>query len=383
MKKILVIPQIPETQIKRRGTEIAKHLINFYQVYYLSWEVADKQAFLPRAKVALRSPFRRKTSNIRDSVTVVKLPMLRRPLKTAHSFNRWQLKRFLIEEEIDVVMNASIYFYSMPNLPNIVYCYDFPDLPSNEPDSRYGKLIYQHTEEEVKKADLVSATSYGLIDFIKERYSRDDVYYLPNGTDLELFRSVPQEQINQIKRKYGLTDKFIIGYISYFGPWSNLGFAIDVFKKLKKEMPDLAFLVVGPGEEVDRLKNNDIEDLVFTGSVDPKKVHQYFATLDVGILTSPRTAFRDVSFPIKIVEYTAAHKIAVSTPLSELQRVKFPNIIFASPDSIDQWISALKQARQTKWQNEWNDFIKSYDWRTICSNFYRTLNLYSKVNNDD
>ena len=373
-KKLLIIPDLPPAiNIKRSEWEIAKCMTEFCKVYYLSWEVADKQAFFSRAEVALKSLFPPKISKTQDGVTVVQLPMLRRPLGVARLFNQWQLKRFLIESQIDIVLNASTYFYSVPDLRNLIYWYDFRDIPSSRPDSHYGKLIYQHTEQEVKKADIISAVSYNLIDFIKERYHRD-AHYFPNGATFADFERVGQFEINQNKAQYGFRGKFIIGYISHFGPWSNLSFAIDVFKALKREMSDAALFIVGPGEEVDRLKDKtDSEDIVFTGAIKPKEIHRYFCTLDVGILTSPLSGFRDMSFPIKIIEYGAARKMAVSTPLSELKRVKFPNVIFASPGNIDEWKAALKQARNTEWQDEWDDQLKQYDWKTICRDFYNVI----------
>jgi len=240
------------------------------------------------------------------------------------------------------------------------------------------RFINGFVNNEVKKANLVTAVSHSLAELIEKKYQRR-VHYLPNGTSISKFQSVSQKEIDDLKIMYNLQNKFVIGYIGNFGKWSGLDFAIQVFQRFKKETPNAILFIVGPGEEIERCKKKySGNDIVFTGSVDRNDIYKYFRCIDIGILTSPLIGFRDYSFPIKVIEYSAAKKIVVSTPVAELLHIKLPNVIFAKYGSVEDWIDALKNAKLKKWDSAWDRIIREYDWRVICQKLVELLEGHAK-----
>jgi len=227
------------------------------------------------------------------------------------------------------------------------------------------------------KADFLTAVSHRLVEYVEQEYGRL-AYYLPNGVDIAEFEGISQEEVGEIRERFGIVGKFVIGYIGYFGGWSGLGFAVEVYKKFKGYVEDAVLFVVGSGEEVDRYRGRAVDGVIFAGAVDQDEIYKYFCSIDVGILTSPLAGFRDYSFPMKVIEYSAARKMVVSTPISELRRIKLPNVILVEYGTIDGWVAALMKAMETSWSPSWDEVIKEYDWKRICQRLVRLLESYAE-----
>ena len=379
-KSILIIPSsaMPLEGHKLREREIAHHLTRFYRVYYLSWGVTKKKDIFSRLKVARRDFLRTPEVYQEGGLYVVRLPMLRGPFRVVRCHNRLWLSRLIRELVPNFVLSASTFLHPLPRRGGMVYCYDFSDIPTTERDGPlYRRIINRHVRSEVKKADLLTAVSHKLVEYIKQRYGRL-AHYLPNGTDIAKFEEVSWEEVEKIREWFGLGRKFVIGYIGYFGGWSGLNFAIEVYRKLKDHVKDAVLFIVGSGEEVDRYKDRSEEGVIFTGAVDQTEVHKYFCSIDVGILTSPLVGFRDYSFPIKVIEYSAARKMVVSTPISELKRINLPNVLLAEYGSLDEWVRALMRVKETTWDPSWDQVIEKYDWGRICRKLVELLEGLSR-----
>ena len=366
MKNVLVIPHVPTHKVKVREKEIARHLSRWHNCYYLSWTESYSYTLASRISVLLKDLFKRTKIRKEGRLKIVEFPTMHQPPGLANHFNRAQLDRFCLQKNIDVVLSSSYFLFSVPEAKKYKYIYDFVDLPAKEFESKFGKFVYNHTQEEVKKADLVIACSKGLIDFIRTEYHREALW-IPNGADLEDFRKIKKHQIDKIKKRYGLSHRFVIGCIGNFGPWMNLGFLIEGFKKLKKEMKDAALFLVGPGKDVVYFRKK-IKDshIIFTDSVAPEDIYPYFAAMDVAVLPKEKSYQQDLAFHIKLIEYTAAKKIIVSANLKEVERLNFPNVIIV-PNEVSRWIEAVKKARKMRWQESWNHLVDSYDWPKICT----------------
>ncbi len=366
MKNVLVIPHVPTHKVKVREKEIARHLSRWHNCYYLSWSESYSYTLASRISVLLKDLFKSTKIRKEGRLKIVEFPTMHQPPGLANHFNRAQLDRFCVKNNIDVVLSSSYFLFSVPEDKRYKYIYDFVDLPAREFESKFGKFVYDHTQKEVKKADSVIACSKGLIDFIRTEYQREALW-IPNGADLEDFRKIKKHQIDKIRQKYGLGQRFVIGCIGHFGPWMNLGFLIEGFKKLKKEMKDAALFLVGPGKDVVYFRKK-IKDpyIIFTDSVAPEDVYPYFAAMDVAVLPKEKSRQQDLAFHIKLIEYTAAKKIIVSANLKEVERLNFPNVIIV-PNKVSRWVEAVRKARKMRWQKSWNHLVDSYDWAKICT----------------
>lgn len=367
-KKILVIPHIASDLIKVREKELALALANYFNVYYLNWNVSNDNNIVSRIMVSIKDIIRNKRVFEENKIKISEIPILHRPYWLAKIFNGNILDEFVKEIGINVIINASYYLFSIKKNERIKYIYDLVDLPQTKID-----YIRKYVEEEIGKANLIFTASSGLSDFVIKKYNRDSVF-IPNGTNIGKFRDINENEIEEIRTKYNLKGKYVIGYIGNFGNWSNIEFIIDVFLEVEKEINNAVLLLVGPGNILETI-TPDLKEkgIITTGAINPKDIYKYFKVIDVGILPSKITDFRNYSFPIKIIEYTAASKIIVSSPLEEVKTLAFPNIIFASPEKIIEWVNAMKKAKITLWKNEWNTIIEKYDWSEIVKLILRYI----------
>ena len=75
-----------------------------------------------------------------------------------------------------------------------------------------------------------------------------------------------------------------------------------------------------------------------------------------------------MAFHIKLIEYTAARKPVIATPLAEVARLSLPNVICCN-NNMDEWNQALDKARRMVWQAEWDELINRYDWKKISDKY--------------
>jgi glycosyltransferase involved in cell wall biosynthesis len=374
-KRILVIPHASATNVKVRSMEVARHLSERYDVYYLTWGTIEKESLFAKGSFVIKELLKRRRVWNDGAITFVNVSRLYRPFGLARIYNKMILQKVIKDFDIDVVINASGWAFSLHQQKEVFYIYDLVDdhVADVQNSPAYKKVVDSHIKEEIKKSDVTIACSHQLVNLLNKRYSQDAMY-IPNGTDINEFEEVTESDIQKIREQYGLDNKFIIGYIGNHGYHSGLRFLIDVFLELKKTMTDALLFVVGPGSEVDALKNEiNYEDIIFTGPISPNQIPAYFKTIDIGVLPFLKIPFTDKALPIKILEYTASKKIVISTPLDEVISLNFPNIYFAN-QNVKEWIKAIEKARSSTW-NEWNTAnLEYYDWKNIVNRLDSLIN---------
>jgi len=367
-QKILIIPHTSMTNVKVRALELAKELVDEYDVFYLTWGQREEEELAAKIKYAFSELFRASGSWKEDQITFVRLPTLYRPFFLVKHFNQFFLKRLIRRYSFNFVYSSSSYLFSFPIGLSVPYVFDLADEHAagcEITNPRQAKYIRKFTEAEISKASCLTAISESLQRLLKERYGRESVL-IPNGADIKAYSSVKLAQTEELKREFGLSDKCVIGAIGNHGQWSGLEFLIRVFQAFKKTVPESSLLIVGPGSEVEKLVplyGND-PDIIFAGPKAPEEMPVYFSAIDIGVLPFDINRFTNSAIPIKIIEYSAARKPIVSTPLEGIKSLEFPNIILIEQE-IEPWIKALRKAMQITWKDEWDKFIVDYDWSRI------------------
>jgi glycosyltransferase involved in cell wall biosynthesis len=297
--------------------------------------------------------------------------MLHRPLAISSRFNSLSLNRFILKEKIDIVLNGSYYMFNIPEKRGYKYVFDLADIPTDNPESRFGRFISRQAKEEIAKADAVTAVSDGLAEYTLREYGRRP-HVVHNGAYIEKMRSVRPEATAQVRKRYGLADKWVIGYIGLLGPWVEIDTLVEAFVKVRKNIPNAALMLIGASPNIAELRKKYASDnIIVTGTLKGEAA-VYVNSFDVGVLPHKKTLFQDLAFHIKLIEYTAARKIAVATPIEEVKRLDFPNIIQADLNA-DIWKEAFLKAKETLWRTEWDSLVKPYDWNAICNGLVRVL----------
>ena len=234
--------------------------------------------------------------------------------------------------------------------------------------TRADKFVYSFAAKESRKADYITACSCSLRDYVKANFSKDAVY-VPNGADFSVFRSVSPSEVRAIRKKHSSEGKFVIGYIGNLGEWVDIELLIESYLIFRKKFSPSSLWIVGGGYYLDKYKKRfSQEDIVFTRAVPREEVASYFCALDIGVNPSRKSIFQDKAFHIKLVEYAAARKIVISTPLQELGYSKFPHVLLREPLP-EVWAEAFMHAKGLVWDEQWDNLSRIYDWERIAEEF--------------
>lgn len=143
-----------------------------------------------------------------------------------------------------------------------------------------------------------------------ENIPEDRILLVPNGVDCDLFD--PDMTSLEVRTRFGLIDKVVVGYAGLFAAYHNLDFLIRTTNFISQSIPNIHFLLVGDirdGELRDMARELGIEDrFTITGRVPHIEVPLYLNAMDICVLpgTLPYMS------PLKIYEYMAMGKPVIA-----------------------------------------------------------------------
>lgn len=377
MKRVLIIPHSANIQVRIRLLEISRALSRRYEIFYLNWHEPDVYCFSSRIKAAFLNVFTTFKVSRFNNMNIVSIPILHRPFSLALWFNRWQILRLLRDHDIEVLIHGLNYFFPAPlkqafRDKRYLNIFDFNDLPTELTNSFMEKMMYSFTQAEVLKADYITACSFGLVKYVEDSFGKKAAY-IPNGADFKEFNIISDSKVKEIRCKYSAQDKFVIGYIGNIGQWVDMNLLVKAYQMFKTNFPRCSLWIVGGGIHLDQYRKEFLgTDIVFTGAIPQDQIATYLASIDIGVNPSKNSNFQDKAFHIKLVEYAAAHKIAISTPLEELKYSQFPHVLIREP-SVECWAKAFMQARDMVWDKRWDALSEIYDWNVLAEQFTRLI----------
>lgn len=158
------------------------------------------------------------------------------------------------------------------------------------------------------------------------------------GLDLASYDVTRKEEYaTEIRRKYGLADEPVIGFVGRLGREKGCNELLRAFRMLKRDYPRAKLLFVGPIEKEETIEPELLayfygeDDIVKTGRVD--HVEKYMAAMDVFILPSYREGFG-----MSVVEASAMAVPVIAT--------KYPGPSGAMEDGITGYAIAIGSAEE-------------------------------------
>jgi len=381
---ILILPHaVPDRKLKGRTIEIAKELAKDKNLKVYILERAHVYEDLTYGlKNFLKRCFICKEKNNLIFVKVPYIPSLTIPFL---SYNQKLLQELLAKLDIKVLINNFSHSFSIPESRNFVYVYDYvDDYVAFHKNPLVKKLMDRFIKKEVEKCDLLTVGTYSLGERIKKKGWKKDFMWLISGVSQTSFQNLNLDELNWIREKYNLNEKFVIGHIGYHDEKSGTEFLIDVFKKALHRISNMVLLIVGPGPEIVRLKKKygDERNIIFTGAVDPEKVNLYFLLSDVGTLPYIEHPSVHARFPVRLLDFIAARKIVISWPFGDLKLLNLPNVILVERD-VDKWVEAIVKAKELKWKTEWDYLFEELSTAKIVNNLKnRIFEVLEKINNE-
>jgi glycosyltransferase involved in cell wall biosynthesis len=373
MKRLLIIPHVPTQEVRVRELALAHSLTRFYKVYYLIWAENKIKNRWRKILFFISQFFGKEKAFKKDGIVFIELAsILYWPRWLAKHYNAYQLARMIKKYSIKRVLNGNAFLFPIKKSASFRYIYDLVDDHIALCSQKTRRFVKAFIETEIEKADKVISVSLNLLK--KVASLKKETFFIPNGASIDNFRKISPAKIKYLQQKYHLENKFVLGYIGNHGPWSNLEFLIQVFREFKLAYPQSVLLIVGPGVEVERLRKkvSPKEDIIFTGPILPSEIVPYFQVLHLGVLPSIKNSFRDNAIPIKALEYGAARKIVLSSPLEGLISLNLPYIFFANLN-LREWLQKLEKIMTFQWEKAWDKEIEKYDWRKITQRLYQVI----------
>jgi glycosyltransferase involved in cell wall biosynthesis len=233
-----------------------------------------------------------------------------------------------------VVVSSPSFFAGIPGLiANKIYqakfYFDVRDLwPDSAVDmgmAKKGSFIIKTMEFFEKRyyrraTKITTATPAIRAHIISEGVPDNKVDLLLNSTDTNFFK--PQKIDRQT---YGFgKDDFIACYTGSLSAIQDLDTIVEAANILKKQ-PKIKFLLVGEGEEKDKLikkaKRLKLANCVFLPQQDPAEVVRLINLSDIGIVPILNTKIFQEAIPSKSCEYFACGKPVIASTTGELKKI--------------------------------------------------------------
>lgn len=161
-----------------------------------------------------------------------------------------------------------------------------------------------------KKADIIFTVSKELLDFYKLLNRENDVHWIPNGVDWDLFNNENANQENELSK----IKKPIIGYIGTIEKRVD----IDLLHDIATKHIDKELVLCGPiwdsVQKEFKQKLSILKNVRTLGRIPYEDAPSYINKFDVAIIPHKMSNLVKSMNPMKLYEYLACGKAIVTTP---------------------------------------------------------------------
>jgi len=198
-----------------------------------------------------------------------------------------------------------------------------------------------------RAADAIVVVS----DFLKRHIAEnmgvniEKIHVMPNAVDPEKFN--PNIDDREIRRRLGLENKLVIGFVGSFVVWSKLELLLKAFSEVSKEKSDVHLMLVGDGlarGALERIvREEKLEGKVkFAGIVDHEDIPKFISAMDICIIPQSNK-YRS---PVKLFEYMAMAKPVIAPRLEPIERIVAhgENGILFEQEGEESSVDAIKAA---------------------------------------
>lgn len=260
----------------------------------------------------------------------------------------------------------------------------------------WGKLYFSHPLRWAQEMEWIASDRiFTFSSQLKEQLTgcgvpEDKIIVNPCGFDPNHFH--PNLDASWIIKKYGLHNKFIVGFSGTFGYYHGISFFANSLKYIAKQIPNTVFLFVGDGEyraQLDEIvKRDNIENrTIITGFVPYETVPYYLSACDV--LVSPCINNEDgtefFNSPLKNFEYMGLGKPIVATAVGQQKEIftdRFNALLVEerNPEAIAEAIVEIYKnpdLASSIGQNALREALEKHTWshraRRILDEYYKIV----------
>lgn len=166
----------------------------------------------------------------------------------------------------------------------------------------------------------------------------------PMGIDKKIFDSLPAKAPDSNQ------SQITICYLGVVSRLRHMDFILDVFKRVRSQIPQSRLMIVGGAQNEDEqqyfhdlVKTNQLEDdVVWTGHLPLQEALDKTQNTDIGISPLEPQYLYNISSPTKVVEYLAMEVPAVVTPIPDSAKlVTDSNGGYYAPFEVESFADAV------------------------------------------
>ena len=196
--------------------------------------------------------------------------------------------------------------------------------------------------------------------FLKKYLNK--VIIINNGIDTEKFK-FNLDKRNKIKKELKVEENFVLGHVGRMSYQKNHEFLIEIFKEIKKIIPESKLLLIGTGPLESKLKEkvkklNLKENILFLGL--KNNVEDYFQAMDLFLLPSHFEGLPVVGIEAQSSGLTCFFSKNISKEVKVINSCKFLSL-----DDSKKWLEEIKKAK-----DNYSDAKRKYAFLEIRKNGY-------------
>jgi glycosyltransferase involved in cell wall biosynthesis len=373
--RILVIPAVLNTPLRHRGAELARALGARHRVLLLFGE-RQPPGLGPAGKLwwHLRQALGFAARPLAPNVTALKLPSLPRWPALSRRYQGALLAVLARAWRANAVVTQGTGDVRAPRPRGARVVYDLPDnhMGGLELEGKPGPAgtLRAFVARELTRASAATASSRVLVRLLEREFGVAALP-VPNGVPVHAYRAVPRDLTDRLREQLALGTGPVLGFTGGLDWWVDAPLAVAALEAVRRARPDARLLVVGDGGRGPELRAAG-PGVVVTGFVPPAEVPAYVSLFDVGLVPFVKNALTDAMLPIKIFDYGAARRPAVSTPLDAYAGEELPFLRIAAAGA-EPFAAAVMDALRAGWDPAWDAAVDRYDWARVVEPLERLL----------
>lgn len=235
------------------------------------------------------------------------------------------------------------------------------------------------------RSTLVTGQTQGIVNDIRKRFPEKDVYWLPNGVDIE--RYVP-EKIDAFgfRREYGINAKDkVFFYGGVLGHAQGLEIIINAAERFK-DRDDLKFVLMGSGplkDDLIKLSNElGTSNVIFADPVSRTEIGKVIKEIDVSLIPLRNLPLFLGAIPSKIFEILAMEKPILLGVKGEAKEMFIDEGLAGwafEPEDVDDLVKTIiemleQPERMIEYGKNGRAYVaKKFNRQIIASNLYDKL----------
>ncbi|HEX3820827.1 MAG TPA: glycosyltransferase family 4 protein [Candidatus Sulfotelmatobacter sp.] len=206
-----------------------------------------------------------------------------------------------------------------------------------------------------EKANLIVVVSPAFKDHLIHRWHvpEEKIAIVENGVETDLFSPVLATVTNALRRELGAESKFLVCYIGTMGNAHGLETLLDAASKLKREIPDVLFLLIGEGAEKEKVRAlAQVRGLINVKFLDQQprdKIPAFISASDACLVLLKKTDVFKTVIPTKLLEFMSCARPVILGVDGQARQIVEESAagLAIEPENSDALVSAINQLKAT------------------------------------